>query len=129
MAQQQERMTNIETKHGVIMVTFNAPHVGIDTERKLKDELESAVIGIEKPQVLLDLQGVSYVSSGPLGVLTAFERRVTEENGSLKFCGISAYVTETLRAAGLLRLFDVYENCEEALADFDAPPNDNVSPV
>jgi anti-anti-sigma factor len=127
MAQQQERLTSVEARHDVIVVTFNVPHVGIDSEPKLREELDSAIIGIEHPRVLVDLDGVSYVSSGPLGVFTAFERQISEEKGQLKFCGVKAYVMETLRAAGLLRLFDVFNNCEEALADFGSSPGATVS--
>ncbi len=123
---EQERMTRSVKKDGVVVVSFLATHVGIDTEHQLREELQE-YIQDEQPQVLLDLSGVSYVSSGPLGVLTAVERDVSGRKGRLVFCSVGAYVLETFRAAGLLRLFTVYETCEEALDSFGQSSGSTVS--
>jgi len=120
-------MTKAVKKSGVVVVSFLVGHVGIDTEHRLRQELQEYVKETPKPKVLIDLADVSYVSSGPLGVLTAFERQTSEREGKLAFCAVSPYVLETFRAAGLLRLFDVYENCEEALASF-APGPEGTAP-
>ncbi|MCK4299521.1 MAG: STAS domain-containing protein [Planctomycetes bacterium] len=123
---EQERMTRSVKKDGVVVTSFLATHVGIDTEHQLREELQE-YIQDEQPQVLLDLSGVSYVSSGPLGLLTAIERDVSGREGRLVFCSVSAYVLETFRAAGLLRLFTVYETCEEALGSFGQSSGSTVS--
>jgi anti-anti-sigma factor len=120
------QMTKAVKKGDVVVVSFLVGHVGIDTEHRLRQELQEHTKEAPKPQVLIDLADVSYVSSGPLGVLTAFERQVSEREGKLAFCAVSPYVLETFRAAGLLRLFDVYENCEEALASFPPGPEGTV---
>jgi len=124
---EQPRMTRSVKKDGVVVITFLATHVGIDTEHQLRQELQEYIKGEDKPQVLIDLGDVSYVSSGPLGVLTAVERDVAERKGRLVFCALNAYVLETFRAAGLLRLFEVHENCEEAIASFTQPPGGTVA--
>lgn len=123
---EQERMTKSVEKDGVVVISLLATHVGIDTEHQLREELQE-YIQDEQPQVLLDLSGVSYVSSGPLGVLTAIERDVSGRKGRLVFCSVSAYVLETFRAAGLLRLFTVYKTCEEALDSFGQSSGSTVS--
>jgi len=115
---ERERMTRSVKKDGVVVVSFLATHVGVDTEHQLRQELHEHIQEEQRPQVLVDLSGVSYVSSGPLGVLTAIERDVSERKGRLVFCSVSAYVLETFRAAGLLRLFAVYQTCEEAMDSF-----------
>ena len=121
------RMTKAVKKDDVVVVSFLVTHVGIDTEQRLRQELQEHLKDAPKPRVLIDLADVSYVSSGPLGILTALERRVAEQEGKLAFCAVSPYVLETFRAAGLLRLFDVYENCEEALASFQSGPEGTVA--
>lgn len=113
-----QQMTKSVRKDGVVVVSFLTRHVGIDSEHRLRRELMEHIGDESEPRVLIDLSDVSYVSSGPLGVLTAFEREVTERKGRLVFCSASPYVLETFRAAGLLRLFEVYDNREEALASF-----------
>ena len=115
---EQERMTKCVEQDGVVVVSFLAAHVGIDTEHRLREELQACTKDQEQPQVIINLSGVSYVSSSPLGVLTAFERDVSGRKGKLVFCAVGPYVLETFRAAGLLRLFTVCENCEEALDGF-----------
>ena len=124
---ERERMTGSVKKDGVVVISFLATHVGIDTEHQLREELQEYIQDQQRPQVLLDLSGVSYVSSGPLGVLTAIERDVSGREGRLVFCSVSAYVLETFRAAGLLRLFTVYETCEEALDSFGQSSGSTVS--
>ena len=121
------RMTKAVKKDGVVVVTFLVSHVGIDTEHRLRQELQEYIKDAPKPRVLIDLADVSYVSSGPLGVLTALERQVTEQQGKVAFCAVTPYVLETFRAAGLLRLFDVYDNCDEALASFQLGPEGTVA--
>ncbi len=70
---ERERMTGSVKKNGVVVISFLATHVGIDTEHQLREELQEYIQDQQQPQVLLDLSGVSYVSSGPLGLLTAIE--------------------------------------------------------
>ncbi len=115
---EQEQMTRSVKKDGVVVVSFLSTHVGIDTEHGLREELQACIKDQEQPQVIIDLSDVSYVSSSPLGVLTAFERDISGRKGRLVFCAVGPYVLETFRAAGLLRLFTVCENCEEALDGF-----------
>ena len=124
---EQGRMTRCDKKDGVVVVSFGVTHVGIDTDSQLGQELREYIKDEAAARVLIDLSGVSYVSSGPLGVLTAFERDLSQQGGMLKFCSVTAYVLETFRAAGLLRLFDVHENCEQALATFNQTPGGTVA--
>lgn len=122
-----QQMTKSVKQDGVVVIRFLATHVGIDTEHQLHRELREHIGDGQQPQVLINLSDVSYVSSGPLGVLTAFDREVAERKGRLVFCAVSPYVLETFRAAGLLRLFEVHENCEEALASFAQPGGSTVA--
>jgi len=124
---QQKRMTRSDKKDGVVVVSFAVTHVGIDTERQLGQELREYIKDENPPQMLIDLSSVSYVYSGPLGILTAMDRDISQQGGVLKFCSVTAYVLETFRAAGLLRLFDVHGNCEEALASFNQTPGSTVA--
>jgi len=124
---EREQMTRSVTKDDVVVISFVVSHVGIDSEHQLGEEFQEYVKDRESPQVVIDLSDVSYVSSGPLGVLTALERDIAQGKGALKFCSVSPYVLETFRAAGLLRLFDVHDNCEEALASFKQSPGGTVA--
>jgi anti-anti-sigma regulatory factor len=65
------RMTKAVQKDDVVVVSFLVTHVGIDTEQRLRQELQEHLKDAPKPRVLIDLGDVSYVSSGPLGILTA----------------------------------------------------------
>jgi len=108
-----------ETKEGVIIVTFNKDRLGYEEEAGLRQEFWQVTEGVQSPRVLVDLQDVAYVSSGPLGVFLAFNDRVERAGGNLRFCSLSPYVEETFRATRLRRLLATFPNRESALASWE----------
>lgn len=107
-----------ETKEGIVIVTFSEDRLGYEEEAGLREELWQVVEGLQSPRVLLDLQDVAYVSSGPLGVFLAFNDKVERAGGNLRFCSPSPYVEETFRATRLRRLLAIFPNRESALASW-----------
>jgi anti-anti-sigma factor len=69
---------------------------------------------------VLDLSYLPNISSIFLGMLIRLHRRAVRDQERMRICGLHPEVIDVLRASMLGRLFEVYENEEEAL-DADAP--------
>ncbi len=69
-----------------------------------------------RDRVLLDLSGVSYLSSAGLRALLLIHRRVTGENGRLVLAGVSPPVADIMKVTGFLRYFVLLETQGDAVA-------------
>jgi anti-anti-sigma factor len=108
-----------ETRDGVLIVKF------IDTE--LSDEFRIREIGAElvelagQPgvkQLLLNFDGVSFMSSAMLGQLAILTKRCSSHDVSLKMCTVAETMREVLRIVRLDTLAEILEDEKEALKVF-----------
>jgi anti-sigma B factor antagonist len=84
-------------------------------------EVEAALrdlINADRHQVVLDLQGVEYMSSAGLRVLVTMSKAAQKSGGDLKLAQPSARVKEVLELAGLTPVFNVYGDVVEAVGAF-----------
>ena len=88
------------------LATSGAEHIFTET-------LES---GAEK--VLLDLEGVEYVSSSGLRVLLLLSRSMEKTEGALKLCSLSPFVAEVFEISNFTRLFEIHSSHSEAMRAF-----------
>ena len=103
-------------KKGVRVISFVVKEMGINFDAdRFEEELAQAIKGLASPKVILNMSDVSYVSSRPLGSLVGFHKRVWSAGGQIKISNIPDYVHETIRAAKLHRIFELYETEDEAL--------------
>ena len=65
---------------------------------------------------VLDLSGVSYLSSAGLRALLLIHRRVAGENGRLVLAGVSPPVADIMKVTGFLRYFVLLETQGDAVA-------------
>jgi len=77
-----------------------------------------ALIGEGKNKLVVDLDKVSYMDSGVLGVLLSGMRSTREENGDLKLAAIQAQLQEIFRLTELNKVFKIFENQEDAVVAF-----------
>jgi anti-sigma B factor antagonist len=69
-----------------------------------------------RDRVVLDLSGVSYLSSAGLRALLLIHRRVAGENGRLVLAGVASTVADTMKVTGFLRYFVLLETRADAVA-------------
>jgi anti-sigma B factor antagonist len=72
---------------------------------------------------LLDLRGVTYIDSFGVGVIAAKYVSVRRKGGNVKLLRLSPRSQRVMRIAGLLKIFESFENEEEALSSFAPAPN------
>ena len=65
--------------------------------------------------LVLDLSRVEYMDSSGLGALVAIRKAIHPE-GTLKLCGINEHVVSLIMLTQLSKVFDIYNDTEQARA-------------
>ena len=66
-----------------------------------------AVRGQPRPTVFLDLSGVTYLASGPLGSLLGLRRWLADRGHQLRLSALSSQVRDVLRTTGVASIFAI----------------------
>lgn len=69
-------------------------------------------------QILLDLSGVNYVDSGGLATLVSLNSSALAAGVEMKLIGLSTRLHDVLQTTRLDRLFQTYDDEQQALASF-----------
>ncbi len=86
------------------------------------EELGSSLLRLAREghvHILLNLEGLEYVSSRLLATLACLHQRVRQARGFLSLCRLEPGLRDTLRVCCLDRAFDIHETESEALAAGD----------
>jgi anti-sigma B factor antagonist len=83
---------------------------------EMGEEMYAIVEGSPGIKVLVDFDGVLYLSSSALGKLISLKRKVEENSGTIKMCRIKPEIMEVFRITKLDTIFDIYADLESALA-------------
>lgn len=85
-------------------------------------QLEAALQGIidrGRLHIVVDMQGVEYLSSAGLRVLVGALKQVRRWNrGDLRLAAVPPRITEVLELAGLNTVFAIYDTVVEAVGSF-----------
>lgn len=71
---------------------------------------------LEGSRVLLDMSGVTYMSSAGLRLLLQLYRRATAAKATLALVGLSEELRDTMSATGFLAYFTIYDTVEAGQA-------------
>jgi len=95
--------------------------------QKILDDLIIQQVGDELFQVadsepglklLLNFEGVAFLSSSVLGKLISLNKKCKANQGKLKFCQMDPKVYELFTITGLHKLFSIHDDEVTALQDF-----------
>jgi anti-sigma B factor antagonist len=86
----------------------------VDRMRKTFDDLVAA----GSVRLVVDLGDVPMVDSSGLGLLVRYLTVAKQSAGSLKLLNPSKFAVQTLRMTGLLNLFEVFDDVEQAVTSF-----------
>jgi anti-sigma B factor antagonist len=89
--------------------TVVAPHgeIDLETARPLRERLD-LLTAVDRPDVVVDLSGVSFIDCSGLGVLCRARSRVLERGGRLRLVSACPKFLRILRQVGLTELFEVH---------------------
>jgi anti-sigma B factor antagonist len=69
-------------------------------------------------QILLDLSGINHVDSGGLATLVSLNSSARAAGAELKLTGVGTRLHDVLQTTRLNRLFQVYDDQQQAMAAF-----------
>jgi anti-sigma B factor antagonist len=66
-------------------------------------------------KILLDMNGVEYMSSAGLRMLLSMYRQMSRQNGSMVLVGLSEEIKDTMSVTGFLNFFTTRDSVDEGL--------------
>ncbi len=113
------RRINVIEDGGVSIVRFiDKKIVDSATIEQLGEELNALVTSEKRNMLLLNFEGVEFMSSAALNKLISLNGKVKAAVGRLKLCCLRAEIKEVFTITRLDRVFDLRKTQEDALAAF-----------
>lgn len=84
-------------------------------------EFESALFKLlndNKNRIVLDLQGVDYLSSAGLRTMVKALKDAQKSGGDVRLASVSQPIEVILRTVGMMQMFKMFSTSEEAAAGF-----------
>lgn len=91
--------------------------VDSDTAPELDDAL-TKILQNNRNKIVLDLQGVDYMSSAGLRAMVKAYQTAKKSGGDLRLASVSHPVEVILRTVGMMQMLQMYPTDQEAMASF-----------
>jgi len=93
--------------------------IDVYTSPRVKETINEL---IEKGKyfLVINLEGVRYIDSTGLGVLIGALKKVKENDGAVSLISTNPQIKKIFTITGLVKIFGIYKNEEEALANMTA---------
>ena len=75
-------------------------------------------LGNDEKKIILNMKDVSYMDSSGVGELLSSFTSVNNRGGKLKLMNLSTKVHDLLQITQLLRVFEIFDNEDEAVGSF-----------
>lgn len=109
---------SIQTDNSQIIPVMKVTgRVDSDTAPELDDAL-TRLLQENKNQIVLDLQGVEYMSSAGLRAVVKAYQGATKSGGDVRLACVSEPVEVVLRTVGMMQMLKMYPSDQEAVASF-----------
>ena len=109
---------NVKENEGITIIELSGK-VDAPISNEVRDKFR-ALIGQGKNKLVVDLEKVEYVDSWMLGVLVSGLKAARKENSDLKLAAIQEDVEGVFGMTNLNKVFDIFENQEEAVKAFQS---------
>jgi len=87
----------------------------IDSANAAEVKSEALRLLGDVPDVVVDLTGVDFLDSAGVGVLVGLFKNSRLRGGRARFCGMTPGVRSVLELIQLDRIFEIYDDAEEAV--------------
>lgn len=108
---------SFKTKNGVLIATIEEKRATVEIAGDFKQELLKN-IDESGANIVVNLSNCEFVDSSFLGALVAGLKKATMRNGDLKIVGLQPPVQAMFELTRLYRIFDIFDNEEEAIKSF-----------
>lgn len=109
-----------EEKGEVLVVYFTEAKI-LDEARitQIGKDLMEAVTRATNAKMVLNFQGVAFMSSAMIGKVILLNKKCKTDNVNLKLCNISPNVMEVFKIMRLNKVLSIYDDEAKAIAAFD----------
>jgi len=83
----------------------------------LQKELETT-LHAEDPRLVLDCEGLDYISSAGLGVLKKMVREFRGKGGDIRLARVSQKIDNVMKLLGFSKVLKVYSGLEDAVSSY-----------
>ena len=108
---------NFAVRDEILIVNIKEQRATVDISSKLKEELINKIDGGNQ-NIIIDLSLSNFVDSSFLGALVAGLKKTTMKSGDLKIVGLQSPVRAMFELTRLYRIFDIFDEQDEAVASF-----------
>jgi len=104
---------DFETVNGITVATLFG-----ELDSRTAPVVQEKLAAMPRPQarVLLDMSGVTYISSAGLRALLMLYRQMAANDGRVALCGLAESIQDVMSVTGFLDFFAAYDTLEEGLA-------------
>ena len=122
-------MVEVRNEEGALVAEFwDCLRLDPAPVRDLRQHFEAHIRAGHKPDLVVDLNGVSYAGSAALGGFIVLHRISSQNGGRVVFCNVDDNVLEVFRVSKLLPLFAFRKDRPAALALLAEPPSATPPP-
>ena len=72
----------------------------------------------QEKYVVFDFSELNYINSFGIGILVDLQKNILKNEGIVKICGLSPSIKKIFQITYLTRVFEIFENFEQALDSF-----------
>ena len=107
----------LEQRDGVTIATLFG-----DLDSRTAPLVQEKLLAVPEPQgkALLDMSGVSYISSAGLRALLMLYRQMAANDGRVALVGLPESIRDVMTVTGFLEFFDEYPTLDEGLSALQA---------
>ena len=103
-----------ERENGTLIAKAEGRIDGVNA-RDFEEALKNAISG-DDSTVIMDLEGLSYISSAGLRVILLIAKTLRKRNADLMLCSLSDPIREVFEISGFDKIIPVHGSREKALA-------------
>ena len=109
----------IEKRGDIVLLVIKASLEGGPDTFQIKDEVK-AQLGKGERRFILDMKEAGFVNSTGIGVVVSCLSSIKGAGGTLKVSGVSDRARRAFVTTGVLQLFEVHPDLDDALKSFGA---------
>lgn len=108
---------SVQQRDEVVIITVDGEMVGGPDATLLSEKLRD-LIDDQRNKIIVDMAKVNFMNSSGLGILIGGLTTVRNSGGDIKVLHLANKLRELLRITKLDRVFEIYEDEEEAIDSF-----------
>ena len=97
-------------------VVYFSGRIDVSTANNIEETIEKFIASESISSMLINLEGVEYLSSSGFRVLIAIMRKLQSSGGSLKICSLKPDIKKMFDVIEMTPLFDIFETESEGVS-------------